>query len=50
MNIIYAIVLTIIVLILLCAVFMTAYNIYIQFKEDKEFDEEYRKEQQRKGK
>jgi len=50
MGIVYGIVATIIVLGLLLAVFMIAYNIYIQFKEQKEFDIEYRKEQERKGK
>jgi len=50
MGIVYGIIATIIVLGLLLAVFMIAYNIYIQFKEQKEFDIEYRKEQERKGK
>lgn len=50
MNIIYGIIATIAVIGLLLAVFMTAYNIYIKFKEEKEFDIEYRKEQERKGK
>ena len=46
----YTITMTIVFLGLLFAVFMTAYNIYIKFKEQKEFDIEYRKEQERKGK
>ena len=50
MNIIYGIISTIIVIGLLLAIFITAYNIYIKFKEQKEFDIEYRKEQERKGK
>jgi Tfp pilus assembly protein PilE len=50
MNVMYQMVAVIVVLGLLLAVFMTAYNIYIQFKEEKEFDIEYRKEQERKGK
>ena len=41
---------TIVFLGLLFAVSMAAYNIYIRFKEQKEFDIEYRKEQERKGK
>jgi len=50
MSIFYGIVMTIVFLGLLLAVFMTAYNIYINHKEQKEFDIEYRKEQERKGK
>lgn len=50
MNVMYQMVAVIVVLGLLLAVFMTAYNIYIQIKEEKEFDIEYRKEQERKGK
>jgi hypothetical protein len=50
MNVMYGIVSTVVVIGLLLAVFMTAYNIYIKFKEEKEFDIEYRKEQERKGK
>ena len=50
MNIVYGIVAVIVVLGLLLAVFMIAYDIYRHFKEEKEFDIEYRKEQERKGK
>jgi hypothetical protein len=50
MNIVYGIIATIVFLGLLLTVFMAAYNIYIQFKERKEFDIEYRKEQERIGK
>jgi hypothetical protein len=50
MSIFYGVVMTIVVLGLLFAVLMAAYNIYIKFKEEKEFDIEYRKEQERKGK
>jgi hypothetical protein len=50
MNIVYGVIATIVCLGLLLAVFMIAYNVYIQFKEEKEFDERYRKEQERKGK
>ena len=50
MNIVYAVVATIVCLGLLLAVFMIAYDIYRHFKEEKEFDIEYRKEQERKGK
>ena len=50
MNIVYVIIATVVFLGLLIAVFMVAYNIYIKFKEEKEFDIEYRKEQERKGK
>ena len=50
MNIVYAVVATIVCIGLLLAVFMIAYNIYRNFKEQREFDIEYRKEQERKGK
>jgi len=50
MNIVYVVIATIVCLGLLLAVFMIAYNIYINFKEQREFDIEYRKEQERKGK
>ena len=50
MNMFYGIVMTIVFLGLLFAVLMSAYNIYIKFKEQKKFDIEYRKEQERKGK
>ena len=50
MNIVYGVIATIVCLGLLLAVFMIAYNVYIQFKEEKEFDDRYRKEQERKGK
>jgi len=50
MNIVYVVVATIVCLGLLLAVFMIAYNIYMNFKEQREFDIEYRKEQERKGK
>ena len=50
MNIIYGVVATIVSLGLLLAVFMIAYNIYMNFKEQREFDIEYRKNQERKGK
>ena len=50
MNIVYGVIATIVVLGLLLAVFMIAYDIYIHFKEEKEFDKRYRKEQERKGK
>ena len=50
MNIVYGIIATIVFLGLLLTVFMAVYNIYIQFKERKEFDIEYRKEQERIGK
>ena len=50
MNIVYGVIATIVVLGLLLAVFMIAYEIYRHFKEEKEFDERYRKEQERKGK
>ena len=50
MNIVYAVIATIVCLGLLLAVFMIAYNIYMNFKEQKEFDIEYRKNQERKGK
>lgn len=46
----YTITMTIIFLGLLFAVFMTAYNIYMNHKEQVKFDIEYRKEQERKGK
>ncbi len=49
MNIVYGVIATIVVLGLLLAVFMIAYDIYRHFKEEKEFDERYRKEQERKG-
>jgi hypothetical protein len=47
---VYGLIATIVCLGLLLAVFMIAYNIYSQFKEQREFDIEYRKEQERKGK
>jgi len=50
MNIVYGVIATIVCLGLLLAVFMIAYNIYSNFKEQREFDIEYRKEQERKGK
>jgi len=50
MNIVYGVIATIVVLGLLLAVFMIAYDIYRHFKEEKEFDKRYRKEQERKGK
>ena len=50
MSIFYGVVMTIVFLGLLFTVLMAAYNIYIKFKEEKEFDIEYRKEQERKGK
>ena len=50
MSIFYGIVMTIVFLGLLFAVLMSAYNIYMNYKEQKEFDIEYRKEQERKGK
>ena len=50
MSIFYGVVATIVVLGLLLAVFMIAYNIYMNFKEQREFDIEYRKNQERKGK
>ena len=50
MNIVYAVIATIVCLGLLLAVFMIAYNIYMNFKEQREFDIEYRKNQERKGK
>lgn len=50
MNIMYGIVATVVVLGLLLAVFMIAYNVYTQLKEDNEFDKRYKEEQERKGK
>jgi hypothetical protein len=50
MNMVYGVVAVIVCLGLLLAVFMIAYEIYSQFKEQREFDIEYRKEQERKGK
>jgi hypothetical protein len=50
MNIVYGVIATIVCLGLLLAVFMIAYNIYMNFKEQREFDIEYRKNQERKGK
>lgn len=50
MNIVYGVIATIVCLGLLLAVFMIVYNIYMNFKEQREFDIEYRKEQERKGK
>lgn len=50
MNIVYGVIATIVVIGLLLAVFMISYNIYMNFKEQKEFDIEYRKNQERKGK
>lgn len=50
MNIVYIAIATIVCLGLLLAVFMIAYNIYMNFKEQREFDIEYRKNQERKGK
>ena len=50
MNMVYGVVAVIVCLGLLLAVFMIAYNIYRNFKEQREFDIEYRKEQERKGK
>jgi len=50
MNIVYGVIATIVVLGLLLAVFMIAYDIYRHFKEEREFDKRYRKEQERKGK
>ena len=50
MNIVYGVIATIVVIGLLLAVFMIAYNIYMNFKEQREFDIEYRKNQERKGK
>ena len=47
MNTVYGVIATIIVLGLLLAVFMIAYDIYRHFKEEKEFDIEYRKEQEK---
>jgi hypothetical protein len=47
---VYGVVAVIVCLGLLLAVFMIAYDIYRNFKEQREFDIEYRKEQERKGK
>jgi len=50
MNTVYGVIATIVVFGLLLAVFMIAYNIYMNFKEQRQFDIEYRKNQERKGK